>query len=87
VAVRPQTVILIIIIIIIIISFPSPTLSLIPDSKPPFSANLSHCNLSFSSSGLTTWISQTFTVTSEHIGFYFLVFLYYIFSCCFRAVD
>jgi len=32
-------------------------------------------------------IPQTFTVTSEHIRFYFLVFLFYTFSCCFRAVD
>ena len=32
-------------------------------------------------------IPQTFTVTSEHIRFYFLVFLYYTFSCCFRVVD
>ena len=33
--------------------FSSPTLSFIPDLKP-FSVNPSHCNLSFSSSGLTT---------------------------------
>ena len=38
--------------------------------------NPSHCSLSFSSSGLTTWIPSTFTVTSEHIRFYFLVFLF-----------
>jgi len=38
-------------------------------------------SLSFSSSGLTTWIPQTFTVpTSEHIRFYFLVFLFYTFQ-------
>jgi len=36
------------------IRFPSPTLSFIPDLKPSFSANPSHCSLSFSSSGLTT---------------------------------
>ena len=36
----------------IIISFPSPT-PFIPDLKPSFSANPSHCSLSFSS-GLTT---------------------------------
>ena len=30
-------------------------------------------------------IPQTFTVTSEHIRFYFVVFLFYTFSCCFRA--
>ena len=66
---------------LIIISFPSPTLSFIPNLKPSFSANPSHCSLSFSTSGLTTWIPQTFTVrpTSEHIRFYFLVFLFYTF--------
>ena len=32
-------------------------------------------------------IPQTFTVTSKHIRFYFLVFLFYTFSCRFRAVD
>jgi len=33
-------------------------------------------------------ILQTFTVTSEHTVFTFLVFLFYTFySCCFRAVD
>ena len=32
-------------------------------------------------------IPQTFTVTSEHIRFYFLVFLLYTFSCCFPAVQ
>jgi len=36
--------------ILIIISFPPPTLSFIPDLKPSFSANPSHCSLSFSSS-------------------------------------
>jgi len=44
-----------------------------------FSANPSHRSLSFSSSGLTTWIPQTFTVTFEHARFYFLVFLFYTF--------
>ena len=39
---------------LIIVSFPSPTLSFIPDSKPSFSANPSHCSLYFSSSGQTT---------------------------------
>ena len=34
---------------LIIISFSSPTLSFIPDLKPSFSANPSHCSLSFSS--------------------------------------
>jgi len=62
-------------VILIIINFPSPTHSFIPGLKPsPFLENSSHHSLSFSSSGLTTWIPQTFTVTSEHIRFYFLVF-------------
>ena len=34
---------------LIIISFSSPTLSFIPDLNPSFSANPSHCSLSFSS--------------------------------------
>ena len=58
-------------------SFPSPTLSFIPGLKPSFSANPSHRSLSFSSSGLTTWIPETFTDTSEHIRFYFLVFFFH----------
>ena len=41
-------------VILIIISFPSPTHSFTPGLKPSFSANPSHCSLSFSSSGLTT---------------------------------
>ena len=68
-------------VILIIISFPSrPTLSFTPDLNPSFSANPSHCSLSFFSSFRTNYmIPQTFTVTSEHIRFYFLVFLFYIF--------
>ena len=54
-------------VIFIIISFPSPTHSFIPGLKPTFSANPSHRSLSFSSSGLTTWIPQTFAVTSDHL--------------------
>ena len=46
-------------IFIIIISMPSPTHSFIPGLKPSFTANRSHCSLSFSSSGLTTWIPRT----------------------------
>ena len=57
----------------------SPTRSFIPGLKPSFSANPSHRSLSFSSWGLTTWIPQTFSVTSEHIRFYFLLFLFYTF--------
>ena len=67
------------VILLIIISFLSPTLSIIPDLETSYSANPSHCSLSFSSSGLTTWIAQTFTVTSEHIRFYFLLFMFYTF--------
>jgi len=43
-------------VILIIISFPSPTYSFIPGLKPSFSANPSHRCLTFSSSGLNTWI-------------------------------
>jgi len=50
------------------INFPSPTYSFIPGLKPSFSANHSHRSLFFSS-GLTTWIPQTFTVNSEHTRF------------------
>ena len=74
-------VIMLLTVTLIIISFPSPTHSFIPglNAKPSFSANPSRRSLSFSYSGLTTWIPQTFTVTSEHIRFYFLVFLFYTF--------
>jgi len=70
-----------VILIIIIISFPPINHSFIPGLRPSFSANPSHRSLSFSSSsGLTTWILQIFTVTSEHIRFYFFVFfLFYTF--------
>ena len=70
----PLTVTLII--IIIIISFSSPILSFIPDLKLSFSANPSHCSLSFFFFGTDYMIPQTFTVTSKHIYFYFLVFLF-----------
>jgi len=43
---------LLLLLLLIIISFPSPTHSFIPGLKPSFSANPSHCSLSFSSSGL-----------------------------------
>ena len=62
-------------------------LTLIPGLKLSFSANPSHRSFSFSSSGFTTWIPQTVYCTSEHIRLYFLVFLFYTFSCRFRAVD
>ena len=45
--------------ILFIIGIPSATHSFIPSLKPSFSANPSHRRLSFSSSGLTTWIPQT----------------------------
>jgi len=67
------------VIFIIIISFPSPTYSFIPRLKPSSSANPYHRSLSSSSSKPTTWIPKTFTVTSEHVRFYFLVFLFYTF--------
>ena len=63
----------------VILSFPSPTLSFIPDLKPSFSANPSHCSLSFFFFRTDYTIPQTFTVTSEDIRFYFFVFLFYTF--------
>ena len=59
------------------------THSLIPDLKPSFSANPSHCSLSFYLFKTYYMITQTFTVTSEHIRFYFLVFLFYTFQLSF----
>ena len=69
-----------IILIIIIISFPSTTQSFIPGLRPSFSANPSHSSLSFSPWALTTWIPQTFIVTSY---FYccFWAYLFLLFSC------
>ena len=60
---------LVLTVMLIIISFPSPTHSVISGLKPSHSANPSHCSLSFSSSGLTTWIPQTLTVTFQHIRY------------------
>ena len=45
-------------VVLIITSFPSNTHSFILGLKPSFSANPSHCSLSFSSSGLTTRFSR-----------------------------
>jgi len=66
--------------ILIIISIPSSPRSFIPDLKPSFSANPSRSaafpfffrtdNMDF---------PRLFTVTSEHVRFYFLVFLFYTF--------
>ena len=61
-----------------IISFSSPTVSFIPDLKPFFSANPSHCSLFFFFR-TDYMIPQTFTVTSSIGSFYFLVFLFYNF--------
>ena len=53
-----------------VISIPSPTHSFIPGLKPSSSGNFFHRSLSFSSSGLITWIPGIlFTDTSEHIRF------------------
>ena len=57
--VESYRVVLLLAVILIIINFASPTHSFIPCLKPSFSANPSHHSLSFSSSGLTTWIPQT----------------------------
>ena len=67
--------------------FSSPTLSSIPDLKP-FSANPSHCSLSFSFFFRTNYmIPQTFTVTSNISAFTFQFFCFTNFSCRLRAVD
>jgi len=65
-------------VILIIISISSPTLSFIPDLKRSFSANPSHCSLSFSSLGLTTWFPRLLLLLLTYL-FYFLVFLFYNF--------
>ena len=54
-------------VILIIISFPSPTLSFIPDLKPSFSAKISLLQPFFFFFRTDYMIPQTFTVTSEHI--------------------
>jgi len=72
-------------VILIIISIPSPRHTFIPGLKLSFSANPSHSSLSFYSSGLTTCIPQTYTATSKHTRFYFLVFLFYAFQLSFQC--
>jgi len=69
---------------IIIISIPSPRHSFIPDLNLPFLQILP--TVAFLSSRLYGF-PRLFIVTSEHAGLYFLVFLFYTFSCRFRAVD
>ena len=64
--------------LLIIISFPSPTLSFHSRLKTFLLCKSFPLQPFFSSSGLTT-IPQIFTVTSEYIHFYFLVFLFYTF--------
>ena len=68
----PLTVIL----IIIIISFPSPTLSFIPDLKPSFSANPSHCSLSFFFFRTDYMIPQILLLFLRIYPFLLLVFLF-----------
>jgi len=71
--VESYTVVMLLTVILIIISFPSPTHSFIPP-KTSFSANPSHRCLSFSSSGLTTWIPQTVYCLLSISIFTFLLF-------------
>jgi len=59
---------------LVIISFPSPTLSFILDLKPSFTANPSHCSPSFLLLKCSPYgFAGLFTLTSEHIRFYFLL--------------
>jgi len=77
-------------VILIIISFPSPTLSFIPDLKHPFTLSCKSFPLKpfFFFFRTDYMIPQTCTVTSEHIRFYLLVFsVFTLFSCRFRAVQ
>jgi len=59
--------------LVIIISFSSPTLSFIPDLKPSFSANPSHCSLFFFFR-TDYMIPQTLTVTYNISAFTFFTF-------------
>jgi len=61
--------------------------SFIPGLKPSFSANPSHHSLLLPQDWLHRF-SGLFTDTSEHICFYFLVFLFFaLFTFWFCAVD
>jgi len=61
--------------ILIIISFPSPTLSFIPDLNPSFFCKSFPLQHFFFFVVTDYMIPQTFTVASEHIRFYFLFFV------------
>ena len=67
-------------VILITISFPSPTLSFIPDLKPFFSANLFSLQPFFFFFRADYMIPQIFAATSEHVRFYCLVFVFYTFQ-------
>ena len=59
-----------------------------PNLKPSFSANPSHCSLSFSSSALSTWFPRVLQLllTRPMSVFTFYFFCFTLFSCRFRAV-
>jgi len=65
--------------LLIIISIPSPPHSCIPVLKPPFSANPSHRSLPFLLQDWLHGFPGLFTDTSEHILFFFLIFLVFHF--------
>ena len=72
-------------VILIIISFPSPTHSFIPGLKTFLFCKFFSLQPFFFFFRTDYMIPQTFTVTSEHIRFYFFCFA--LFSFRFRAVD
>ena len=76
-------------VILMIISFPSPTLSFNHSRLKTFFFCKSFPLQPFFFFFRTDYtIPHTFTVTSEHIRSYFLVFFCFtLFSCCFRAVE
>ena len=65
---------------------PSPLYSFTPGLKPSFSANPSHCSLPFLLPDRLHGFPRLFTDTSEHIRFYFVVFLFstfwFLVPCC-----
>jgi len=66
--------------ILIIISILSLPHSFIPGLKPSFTANPSHRILHFSSFWTDYGFPELFTNTSEHVRFYFLVYLFSTFQ-------